>query len=138
MKNKGEFQCMWKLLVLGFISLLSGCANSTHMFMAQETNLGLVGSVSPQTGNVKVDIGYHRWLATVIPKVNNIQPDGTENEVAGSVFIASHGGFHYLDIPEISDLVATGTAANNLASTGEGKVLFSGPTPTPTPTPPGH
>jgi hypothetical protein len=106
-----------------------GCANSTHMFLVQQTQLGLAGSVNPQNNSAKIVIGYHRTIATVIPKVDR-SPDATAadstNMDAGSVLVASRASFRYLHIPELDEFVATGGAANNLGSTEAAKNMFTG------------
>jgi len=59
-------------MIVAVAGLLNGCANSSHMFMVQETHLGVVGAVNPANNTAKVNIGYSRKFAAVIPKVNRV------------------------------------------------------------------
>lgn len=106
--------------------LLNGCANTTHMYLVQETHLGLQGAVNPQNNNVKLRIGYGRKLATVIPKVQIDQnAEGPDRFEAGSVFVSSSADFQGLRIPEVDEIIATGKAAENLGALDESKKIFA-------------
>jgi len=103
-----------------------GCANTTHMYLVQETQLGLQGSINPQNNNVKLRIGYGRKLATIIPKVQiNQDAQGPDRFEAGSVFVSSSADFEGLHIPEVDEIIATGKAAENLGALDESKKIFA-------------
>ena len=106
--------------------LMLGCANTTHMYLVQETQLGLQGSINPQNNNVKLRIGYGRKLATIIPKVQiNQDAQGPDRFEAGSVFVSSSADFEGLHIPEVDEIIATGKAAENLGALDESKKIFA-------------
>ena len=99
---------------------LSGCANTTHMALYQNTNLGLKGGLNPQNSNVSVKIGFSREFISVIPKVQHEDPAVEHPQEAGSVFAASRVDIQGLNVPEIEEIIVTGDAAVEFARSKEG------------------
>ena len=107
-------------------SILCGCANTSHMALYQNTVLGVNGAVNPENSNVHVKVGFSREFITIIPKVAN--PDPTNPEVekeAGSVFATSRTNVSGLNIPEVDEVIITGTAAHKFAATQAGHEVFN-------------
>ncbi len=97
---------------------LAGCANVPHAVLYQETTLGVSAGTNPESGNLKVRVGFKRDFASITPKVRTTPGDDTTID-AGSTFVASRYSVKGLDIPEVEEVMVTGEAAASLGKSPE-------------------
>ena len=107
----------------------AGCANVSHLVLYQNTNLGLKGSVSPQTGNTSIKFGFDRQFLTIVPKVKidnqaNNNPNETQTLEAADVFSASRVNVRGLFVPDVEELILTGDAAKKYANSDSARKAF--------------
>jgi len=106
---------------------LASCANPSHLIVFQHSNLGVNAGVSPATNNFHVRVGLRREFAAVVPKYIDEGTDANANRVraqrneAASAFVAARmrviSPWH---TPHISEILATGEAAVNIAKRNNG------------------
>jgi hypothetical protein len=114
---------LWQIGVIACVlSWLAGCANVSHVFLYQDSTLGINGGVNPENNNVNLHIGYHRDFYLVAPKVAT---DGSTAYNAASTYGYSKIVINGLEVPDIDELVATGTAATMMAGSGSGTAIFT-------------
>ncbi len=115
------------LLPLAIVALLPACTNTSHMLLVQDTHLGLHAAPNPEGQNVGVSFGYRRRFATVIPKVEFGVDDAQYKRPvrnAASVVSAASATFNGpFRVPEVSEVVWTGDAAQNFAKTQKAKEI---------------
>ena len=118
-----ELRPLWQIgLIASALSWLAGCSSPSHLFLYQDSTLGLNGGVNPQTNNVDLHIGYHRDFYMLAPK---IATDGSTAYDAASSYGYSKIVINGLSVPDIDELVATGTAATLMAGSGSGAAIFT-------------
>ena len=105
----------------------AACANVSHLVLYQNTNLGLKGTVSPQTGNTSIKVGFDREFLAILPKIKVDNPDGTQVLEAGTVFSASRVNVRGLNVPDVEELILTGDAAKIYARTPDARKAFESP-----------
>ncbi len=100
------------LLFLG----LAGC-NPTHLVYVHESNLGVVLAPGSGQGMVKFSIGVDRETYALVPQKPNTPPG--ENGEAMSLASVSRIYVKGINDLKFGHLVATGDAADNVASQGQ-------------------
>lgn len=115
---------MFTVFCLG--AAISGCANTSHMALYQNTVLGVNGAVNPENSNVHLKVGFSRDFVTIVPKVEDPDPNTPEvKKEAGSVFATSRINVKGLGIPEVDEVIITGTAAHRFAASKAGHEVFN-------------
>lgn len=113
---------------------LTSCANSSHLLLYQQSNLGLNAGVNPSTQNLHVRIGLRRQFGAIVPKYA-VDPDGGNTQAASAYFGSRARVTSPWRVPEIAEVMATGEAA--VIAAGAGNALNFAATPaTPAPSPP--
>ena len=131
MKNPPTKSCILRWRTVGASALavcaaiaLAACGNVSHVMLYQDSTLGVNGGVNPENNNVNLHIGYHRDFYMVAPKV---AVDGTSTAYdAASTYGYTKLVINGLNVPDIDELVATGTAAVLMAKTPDAKAIFTG------------
>lgn len=108
-KTKGKIMKI-KQFSLCLILLFGGCS-STHLVYVQETSMGLNVALSAD-GMQKMSLGYDRDVFAVIPKKG-------EEKDAMSLFSVNKVDITGLDNMDVSEFVATGEPAKELAEDQE-------------------
>ena len=94
------------LMSLALVLTIGGCS-STHLIYVQETSMGLNVALSAD-GMQKMSLGYDRDVHAVIPKKS-------DDSDAMALFSVNNVEISGLDDMEVSEFVATGKPAINLA-----------------------
>ena len=110
------------------VLLLASCQNSSHLIVYQHSNLGFNVGVNPETSNVHVRLGLRQEVGTIVPKVDLSDEEGGQEQSepgvrktkrfnAASAYAAVRMNTREIYMaPEVNEIVASGQAAINLAS----------------------
>jgi hypothetical protein len=114
------------LITAIMICNLSSCANSSHLLLYQQSNLGLNTGMNPSTQNLHVRVGLRREFGAIIPKYSKDE-GGFETQAASAYFGSRARITSPWRVPEVSEVMATGPAAVIAAKSGKSLDLTSNP-----------
>jgi hypothetical protein len=95
------------VVVLG----VSGAGCQQHLVYVHDANLGIAVGASPNTGNVRMSLGYDRQTFAYVPR----RGDGAAADDAMSVTAVSRVSAKGLGEVKFGHVIATGTPAGKIA-----------------------
>ncbi len=96
-------------LAVGAIAMLAGC-EPNQLYLGSRTVVGINASVNPELSSGSLVVGYDRMFATVIPVVQNDQPQEAMTSIACSSLLVKG-----VTIKRFTESIATGPAAAKFA-----------------------